>query len=53
MPKPKSTITFQIPEHEKEILKRYCEQEQRNQSDVLRELVRTLKEKLHTQGFSP
>ena len=43
MPKPKSTILFQIPENEKEILRKYCEQEQRTQSDVLRELVRALK----------
>ncbi|KAB8334075.1 CopG family transcriptional regulator [Scytonema tolypothrichoides VB-61278] len=46
MPKPKSTLTFQIPEHEKEILIQYCQQEQRTQSDVLRELVRSLKKKL-------
>jgi Arc/MetJ-type ribon-helix-helix transcriptional regulator len=49
MPKPKSTITFQIPEHEKEILHQYCEQEQRSQSDVLRELVRSLKRKLRAK----
>jgi hypothetical protein len=46
MPKPKSTLTFQIPEKEKELLLKYCEQEQRTQSDVLRELVRSLKDKL-------
>ncbi|KAB8333474.1 CopG family transcriptional regulator [Scytonema tolypothrichoides VB-61278] len=46
MPKPKSYITFQIPEHEKDILLEYCEQEDRTQSDVLRELVRSLKKKL-------
>jgi len=46
MPKPKSTITFQIPEQEREILKQYCEQEQRTQSEVLRELVRSLKKKI-------
>jgi hypothetical protein len=49
MPKPNSYITFQIPEHEKEILKLYCEQEPTNQSDVLRELVRSLKRKTRNE----
>ncbi len=46
MPKSKSTITFQIPPQEREFLTQYCEQEQRTQSDVLRELVRSLKKKI-------
>jgi hypothetical protein len=48
MPKPKSTITFQIPQKEREVLIQYCKQEQRTQSDVLRELVRSLKQQLRT-----
>jgi hypothetical protein len=46
MTKSKSTITFQIPPQEREFLTQYCEQEQRTQSDVLRELVRSLKKKI-------
>jgi hypothetical protein len=46
MPKPKSTITFQIPEHERGILTQYCDQELRTQSEVLREMVRSLKKKI-------
>jgi hypothetical protein len=49
VPKPKSTLTFQIPENEKATLLEYCKQEQRTQSDVLRELVRSLKQKLHAE----
>lgn len=51
-----SVITYQIlmhrlnvnvPEKEMEILRQYCEQEGRTQSDVLREYIRSLKRKLN------
>jgi molybdopterin-binding protein len=35
-------ITFQLPETERQVLERYCEQTQRSKTDVLRQLVRTL-----------
>jgi Arc/MetJ-type ribon-helix-helix transcriptional regulator len=39
-------ITFRLPEQELEILQTYCEQEGRNQTDVLREYIRSLKKKI-------
>ena len=36
-------ITFRLPEQELEILQAYCNQEGRNQTDVLREYIRSLK----------
>lgn len=45
MAQPNHYITFRASEEEKEILARYCEQEQRTQSDVLRDFVRSLKRK--------
>lgn len=35
-------LTFQLPEAERQLLERHCEQTQRSKTDVLRELVRTL-----------
>jgi hypothetical protein len=39
-------ITFRLPEQELEILQAYCNQEGRNQTDVLREYIRSLKKKV-------
>jgi predicted DNA-binding protein len=39
-------ITFRLPDQELEILQAYCQQEGRNQTDVLREYIRTLKKKV-------
>lgn len=50
MPKPELFITFRVTESEKETLKMYCEQEGRNQTDVLRELIRGLKRKVKRLG---
>ena len=44
--KPDIYVTFRVVESEKEILRAYCEQTGRQQSDVLREFVRSLKKKL-------
>lgn len=38
-------ITFQLPEAERQMLERHCEQTQRSKTDVLRQLVRTLDQK--------
>ncbi|KAB8331406.1 CopG family transcriptional regulator [Scytonema tolypothrichoides VB-61278] len=46
MAQPNNYVTFRVTEQEKEILAKYCEQEQRTQSDVLRNFVRSLKRKL-------
>lgn len=35
-------ITFQLPETERQMLERYCEQTQRSKTDVLHQLVRML-----------
>lgn len=40
---PKNQINFRVSDDEMQLLKAYCEQEQRSQSDVLRGLVRSLK----------
>ncbi|MGI0488627.1 ribbon-helix-helix protein, CopG family [Pantanalinema rosaneae CENA516] len=42
-------LTIRIPEPELGILKAYCEQEGRNQTDVLREFIRSLKRKVKTE----
>lgn len=39
-------ITFRLPEQELETLQTYCEQEGRNQTDVLREYIRSLKKRI-------
>ena len=38
-------ITFQSSPEEREILEQYCQQTQRTKTEILRELVRTLKQK--------
>ncbi len=43
---PMKAITFRLPEQELETLQAYCEQEGRNQTDVLREYIRSLKRKI-------
>jgi hypothetical protein len=42
MVKPSIFITFRVTDVEKEVLKKYCEKTGRQQSDVLREFVRSL-----------
>ncbi|MBD2388803.1 ribbon-helix-helix protein, CopG family [Cylindrospermum sp. FACHB-282] len=46
MPKPEIFITFRVTEEEKDLLKQYCEQEGRTQTDILREMIRRLKRRL-------
>ncbi len=43
-------ITFRLPDQELEILQTYCKQEGRNQTDVLREHIRTLKKKVKREN---
>ena len=42
---PKVALTFRLEQAEKDILTAYCKATGRNQSDVLREFVRSLKRK--------
>lgn len=49
MPKPENFITFRVTEEEKELLKQYCDQEGRTQTDILRELIRGLRRRLKPQ----
>ncbi len=46
MGKGRNFITFEATDEEKEILRAYCEQEGRTQTDVLRTYIRTLKRKI-------
>ncbi len=39
-------IDIRLPEQELEILKAYCEQESRTQTQVIREFIRSLKKKI-------
>jgi predicted DNA-binding protein len=39
-------LAIRLPEQELEVLKAYCEQEGRTQSEVLREYIRSLKKKV-------
>ncbi|MFB2976212.1 ribbon-helix-helix protein, CopG family [Microseira sp. BLCC-F43] len=39
-------LDIRLPESELEILKAYCEQEGRTQTDVIREFIRNLKRKV-------
>ncbi|MGL5804904.1 MAG: ribbon-helix-helix protein, CopG family [Xenococcaceae cyanobacterium] len=39
-------IDIRLPEQELEILKAYCEQEDRTQTEVIREFIRSLKKKI-------
>jgi hypothetical protein len=50
MAKGRNFITFEATDDEKEILKAYCEQEGRTQTDVLRSYIRTLKRKIKTDA---
>ncbi|BAZ17887.1 molybdenum-pterin binding domain protein [Calothrix sp. NIES-4071] len=52
MAKPSNFITFRVVDEEKQILKQYCEQTGRQQSDVLREFVRSLEKKLQKSSCS-
>jgi protein-arginine kinase activator protein McsA len=45
---PKKQINIRLSEAELEILKQYCQQEEREQSDVIREFIRSLKKKIPT-----
>lgn len=46
-------ITFQLPEAERQLLERHCEQTQRSKTDVLRELVRTLEREMPVMPSTP
>lgn len=52
MSKASQPVSVRFTEKEVEILKAYCEQEGRTQTDVLREFVRSLKRKLLNNGVS-
>ncbi|WP_071588492.1 ribbon-helix-helix protein, CopG family [Chlorogloeopsis fritschii PCC 9212] len=39
-------IDIRLPEQELEILKNYCQQENRTQTEVIREFIRSLKKKI-------
>lgn len=53
MPKPEIFITFRLTQEEKELLKEYCEQQGRTQTDILRELVRGLRRRLKSPPIHP
>jgi len=46
----KVKLTFLISEEEMATLKRFCQQEERTQTDVIREYLRTLKQKVGTDA---
>jgi predicted DNA-binding protein len=46
MVKPNTNLNLRISEEEKKILKAYCEQTSRQQSEVIREFIRSLAKKL-------
>jgi molybdopterin-binding protein len=46
-------VTFQLPEAERQLLERFCEQTQRSKTDVLRELVRTLDREMPDLSLPP
>ena len=50
MSKPEVFITFRVTQDEKNLLKTYCEQEARNQTEILRELIRSLKRRINTDS---
>jgi protein-arginine kinase activator protein McsA len=45
----KIQINIKVSAQEKAILDRYCQQEDRQQSDVIRECIRSLKRKIKTE----
>lgn len=51
MSKPEIFITFRVTQDEKDLLRKYCEQESRNQTEILRQLIRSLKRRLKTDGY--
>ena len=46
MSKPEIYVTFRVTQEEKDLLRLYCEQEARNQTEVLRELIRSLSRRI-------
>jgi hypothetical protein len=46
----KMILNIRIEEKEMELLKQYCQQSGRTQTDVVRELVRGLKRKISSQS---
>jgi hypothetical protein len=48
--KPRNQLNLRISDQELKTLEQYCEQEQRAKSEVVRELIRTLKKKLRVEG---
>ncbi|WP_016951544.1 hypothetical protein [Anabaena sp. PCC 7108] len=46
MPKPEIYVTFRLTQPGQDLLQEYCEQTGRNQTKVLRELVRRLKRQI-------
>lgn len=48
----KVMMTFRITETERSVVQQYCELTNRNQTDVFREFVRELAQRLSKQGIS-
>lgn len=48
----KVMMTFRITESERSVVQQYCELTNRNQTDVFREFVRVLAQRLSKQGIS-
>ncbi|MBD2255577.1 ribbon-helix-helix protein, CopG family [Nostoc parmelioides] len=42
-------IDIRLPEQELEILKTYCQEQNRTQTEVIREFIRSLKKKIKNQ----
>ena len=49
MSKETKPLTIRLPDSELQVLKAYCEQEGRSQTDVLREYIRNLKRKIKNE----
>jgi predicted DNA-binding protein len=52
MSRPSESLTIRLTEEEKEILKNYCNQTARQQSEVIREFIRSLAKKLQKSKAS-
>ena len=52
MSKPEVFITFRVTQGEKDLLKLYYEQKARNQTEVLRELIRSLNRRIKSRARS-
>lgn len=50
--KKKVMMAFRVTEAERSVIQKYCELTDRNQTDVFREFVRELAERLSKQGIS-